>query len=192
MSDTYDCNENLPHGEKELIWVRSDVAKQIKKLTEPTLKEQALLHSAEMVRRGIEQDTRQLEDDVLKFKAQGLGYRAALTEAWDKECDLLEQAFNKYDARITAIRKQIAQAVSATKPLVDELDRVEKQIDGAIPHKIERLLTVCEKARNLYGEERDMMMTLLQAYTQANDDLERSARSDGTLQDFVGHSEGSR
>ncbi len=168
MNDAYDCTENLPHGEKELIWVRSDVAKQIKKLTEPTLKEQALLHSSEMVRREIEEDTRQLEDDVLKFKAQGLGYRAALTEAWDKECELLEEAFNKYDARITAIRKQIAQAVSATKPLVDELDRIEKRIGGTIPHKLERLLTVCAKARSLYGEERDMMLTLLQAYATAN------------------------
>lgn len=163
MIDTRDMLEKLGVGweDCETVYVRKEVAQEYLKLTTLDMKEQSLIHAAELMRRGIECDIKDLDDDVLKMKAAGLAYRDALTKAWNEESLKLEEAWTACQERIKTARDGIKAAEKMFAPLIDDVAAMDKRLESGVSYKVDRVLETVQRFADMSDDAKGMVRRLL-------------------------------
>jgi peptidoglycan hydrolase CwlO-like protein len=151
-----------PNESKELIWLPKSIVEKIKQLE----------NSDNFIQEYLDQSKRDIRANFETFDDEVLGYRASMVKAKSEFQKAADEAiaanykvWQDFEEKKKSLKAQVEACVSEIKPLTEEMNRLNAEIQKIKHWDIERFLEMIEKLKgHLYGEERNILEFLILNY----------------------------
>jgi len=153
---------NAPE-EKEIVWLPQSIAKKFNALK--SIEEMRVLTRDVIERKRLDMTTedRNLEDDVLRFKAFCLAHRSELSKVYNEECDLIEQMWEELSGKADATRSKIKGMAKEVNDFSRSVGDLKKQLGSLEVYQAERFLELANTVNNMDESTKDILRNVLNA-----------------------------
>lgn len=155
--------------ERDLVWLPKELAARIKELEGLEALETEIKKYVAETYSSLKIDVESMDEEIVQYRAYMIKARDAFKKAKDEELDAFYGLWEKYDTDLGKVRQYVASAKKELQPLLDELKEVKKAVEGVETWGLERLTKAVKGAADLYGQEKEMFMFLVNNWRKPKD-----------------------
>lgn len=152
---------NYKTDDKELIWVTKEQAKIFNDLDADGNKKNFVDKLIADRKIDIESSIECLDDDLLRLKAFALTYKTELKKVYDEQDKALEELWGTHDKKIYELKEKIRQLKPELQNIKNQIDEVNKVMNGVSTYNIDKLLEVVRKVNGMSEDDKKLMIDLI-------------------------------
>lgn len=122
----------------------------------------------EEVRSEFKTDLESLDDETTRFKASLIKARCDFKQVKDEELQTFYNIWENFDIEIQKLRDKVAEVKEIMNPVKKEIEEINKVLTEIDIWRMNGVVDVVEKFRNLYGTEKKIMEFLINNYKNEN------------------------
>jgi chromosome segregation ATPase len=151
-----------PNEEKELVWLPKSIAEKLKQLENSDNFIQDYLDSS---KRDIRANFETFDDEILGYRASMVKAKLEFQKAADEAIAANYKVWQDFEEKKKSLSAQVESCVAEIKPLTEEFNRLNAEIQKIKTWDIERFVEMLSKLKShLYGEERNILEFLVKHY----------------------------
>jgi hypothetical protein len=147
----------------ELIWVDKDLAKLYNELNSDIEKCKLVNKLIEEKGLDITFDIKNLDDDLLRFKAFALNYFTEFKKVHKEQTDSLDKFFETNGYIFDKIESKTREIKNEVNKIGNEIKGLNKQMSDINTYKIERIIELINKFNNMSSEDKRIFEIILKS-----------------------------
>jgi hypothetical protein len=154
-------------NKKELIWVDEGVAKKYAAALDDEAKRSIVLEVIAQQRKDFTEELRQLDDDVLQFRAICLTHRAALSGVYAEQSALVDKLWGEMSAPVASIAESAKKLAGTLNPIRDEIAFLRKEVallnrdlDSLSVRDLSGVIDLAERVSRLTPATRELLQLM--------------------------------
>lgn len=132
MTDTY--------GEKEIVWLPKELAKQVKEVIDDKQKEKLIAGFIEESKREIQSNLDELDESVIRYKGLMIKAKMAFEEAKSEQLSASYDLWDKFEKELPKVTEKVEKVKAQVEPLKKQMEEITKLMDGIRKYDVEKLL----------------------------------------------------
>ncbi len=147
--------------DKDLIWVTKEQANLFNSIDSDLNKKNFVDKLIADRKIDIENSIESLDDDLLRLKAFALTYKTELKKVYEEQDKALQDLWESHDEKIYELKEKIKQLKPELQGVKNQIDEVNKVMNGVSTYNIDKLLEVIHKVNYMSEADKELMINLI-------------------------------